>query len=419
MLLLLSILFALYACTPTLPHKPSEEKPAVPVVEVEQSAPVITPVEQSAPATTIIEKPAAVTTITEPPVPVPVTPQISEPPIIIDANAVPHIALLLPLQSASFGAAASAVQQGFQAAVDLDRQALPVRAYGNIDENSSVVTAYRQAIANGARAVVGPLTRSGVAALAGVQVFPVPTLGLNVVETNPAQNLYFFGMAVEVEARQVAQLAKQHDLHQAIIVTTRDQLSKRLQLAFEDEWTAAGGMILREIEFGEDTSIFADITDIPGTAVFIAADAQKARLIRPYLSNRLPIYATSRVFLGNINTLINYDLNDIHFVDMPWLLQADHPAAMIYPHASPPLSIDHERLYAIGIDAYRLIQLLLVNRLDSGLPLDGVSGQIRLNGHTFQRAAMPAVFVQGQAQLADAPVMPAIQMFPEQPINSQ
>jgi len=357
-------------------------------------------------------------TILEMPAPVTVTPEATEPVVIGEEHPVPHIALLLPLQSANFGSAAGAVQQGFLAAAGLDRQALPVRAYSDFDENNNVVTVYRQAIANGARAVVGPLTRNGVAALAAVQNIPVPTLSLNMVEATPAQNLYFFGMAVEAEARQVAQLGRQQGLHQAIIVTTRDQLSKRLQSAFEDEWNASGGTILREIEFNENSFIFADITDTPETAVFIAADAPKARLIRPYLSNRLPIYATSRVFVGNIDTLINYDLNEIHFVDMPWLLQADHPAVMIYPRASPPLSIDNERLYALGVDAYRLIQLLLGNRFSTALPLDGVSGQIRLYGHTFQRAATPAVFVQGQAQLADAPVMPAIQMFPEQPVGN-
>jgi len=394
-LLVLSTVFALYACAPTLPHKPPEEKPAAPVVEA--------------------EKPAPLTSIIEIPPPITVSPEVSEPAVIGEDNPVPHLALLLPLQSANFGAAAAAVQQGFLAAASLDRQALPIRTYSNFDESNSVIIAYRQAVANGARAVVGPLTRNGVAALAVMQNIPVPTLSLNVVETLPAQNMYFFGMSIETEARQIAQLARRQELHQAIIVTTREQLSKRLQLAFEDEWSVSGGTILREVEFGDNSTIFSDITEIPGTVVFIATDANKARLIRPYLSNKLPIYATSRVFAGNVNTLLNYDLNEIRFVDMPWLLQVDHPAVMIYPRAVTPLSVDNERLYALGIDAYRLTQLLLGNRLATALPLDGVSGLIRLNGHTFQRAASPAVFVQGQAQLASAPALPAIQMFPEQP----
>jgi outer membrane PBP1 activator LpoA protein len=207
-----------------------------------------------------------------------------------------------------------------------------------------------------------------------------------------------------------------------------------LQTAFEDAWRKAGGEILREMEFGDDPAIFSDITDTPNTFVFLATDADKARLIRPYLlvrqkadsippkpaeadessnttppppvmvSKQLPTYATSRVFAGNDNTLLNFDLSDIRFVDMPWLLQPDHPAVMTYPRATPPLSTDNERLYALGVDAFRLTQLLLTEDVANALPLDGVSGQIQLRGHIFQRAAAPAVFVQGRAQLGDAPL---------------
>ncbi len=338
----------------------------------------------------------------------------------------PHIALLLPLQSAELGSFADAVQQGFFAAANYKRQLLPVRVYSNFDENSSVVAVYRQAIANGARAVVGPLTRNGVSALAAEHDIPVPTLALNIMEGQFAPQLYFFGMAVEAEARQVAQLAKQHGLHQAIIITTHTQLSQRLQAAFEEEWTGtdkgvANGIergILREIEYNDDPAVFADIADINDTMVFLAADAERARLIRPYLSNKLPVYATSQIFVGNDNVLTNYDLNGIRFVDMPWLLQPDHPAVMIYPRATPPLSADRERLYALGIDSFRLIQLILANKANSAMSLDGVSGQIQLSGHNFQHQAIPAVFAQGHAQLHDAPAVPTAQMFPGQSNNT-
>ena len=335
----------------------------------------------------------------------------------------PHIALLLPLQSAIFASAADAVQQGFFAAANYKRQMLPVRVYSNFDENIGVVAVYRQAIANGARAVVGPLTRNSVSTLAAEQDIPVPTLALNIVEGQFAPQLYFFGMAVEAEARQVAQLAKQHGLHQAIIITAHTQLSQRLQSAFEEEWTRpdygmANGMdrgILREIEYNDDPAVFADIADITDTMVFLAADAEKARLIRPYLPNKLPVYATSQIFVGNDNILTNYDLNGIRFVDMPWLLQPDHPAVMIYPRSNPPLSADRERLYALGIDSFRLIQLMLADKINTALPLDGVSGQIQLSGHNFQHMAIPAVFAQGHAQLPDAPTS---QVFPDQVINT-
>lgn len=335
-----------------------------------------------------------------------------------DDKPVPHIALLLPLKSEVFGTPAEAVRQGFQAVAGLEMQlhgGLPVRVYSCFDESKDIAALYRQAIAGGARAVVGPLTRSGASALATEQSITVPTLALNVVEGPPVGQMYFFGMAVEAEARQAAQLARQQGLHQAIVITTRAQLAQRLQFAFEEEWHRSGGTILNEIEFDNDPAVFADIADLPDTAVFLAADAEKALLIRPYLPNKLPIYATSQIFTGNSNTLTNYDLNGIRFVDMPWLLQADHPAVMIYPRSIPPLSADHERLYALGIDAFRLIQLLLAGKTDTSLPLDGVSGHIELNGHIFQRMAVPATFAQGQARLRDAPAAPAPQVFPDQP----
>ena len=338
-----------------------------------------------------------------------------------DAKPVPHIALLLPLKSTVFGSAAEAVRQGFQAAAELEIQlpgGLPVRVYSCFDEGKDIAALYRQAIASGARAVVGPLTRSGAGVLAAERDIPVPTLALNVVEGTPASQLYFFGMAAEAEARQAAQLARQQGLHLAIVIAAREQLAKRLQFAFEEEWQRSGGVILHEIEFDNNPAVLVNIADLPGTAVFLAADAEKARLIRPYLSNKLPIYATSQIFIGNRDTLTNYDLNGIRFVDMPWLLQADHPAVMIYPRPVPPLSADHERLYALGIDAFRLVQLLLAGKIDDALPLDGVSGHIELNGHIFQRLAVPAVFAQGQAQLPDAQVSTAPRMFPDPPAEN-
>lgn len=376
---------------------------------------------------TVIEQPTAASGV----VAAPTTPEAVEtkpaPVVLPNITPFPHIALLLPVKSEIFGPAANAVEQGFFAAANSDTKSLmmPIRVYGDFDENdSSVVAAYRQAVANGARIVVGPLTRNGVSALAAEKHIPVPTLALNIVNGQFAPKLYLFGMDVESEAKQVAQLAKQQGLHQAIIVTTNTPLSLRLQSAFEEEWTnsahGANRGILREIVYNGDPAVFADIADITDTVLFLATDANQSRLIRPYLPNKLPVYATSQVFTGNDNALANYDLNGVHFVDMPWLLQPDHPAVMIYPHPNPPLTAGQERLYALGIDSFRLVELLVAGNLNTDLPLDGVTGQIRLNGHIFQRIATPAVFAQGRAQLSDAPAAatPAPQMFPGQSTNT-
>ena len=390
-------------------------------------------------------KPALLAVKAEPLTTLPNVAKSSEPVIVAEKNSIAHIALLLPIKSVTFGAVADAVRQGFSAAATLDKATLPIRVYSDFDEDKNVATAYRQAVANGAIAVIGPLTRNSVLALTALKDFPVPTLSLNVADNTLMQNWYFFGLGIEMEARQIARLAKEKGLKQAIIITSRAPLSKRLQASFEDEWSNAGGKILRKIEFNDDPSIFSDIADTPDTAIFLATDADKARLIRPYLivrhelpddtvspeptndkesasiapppaPSKLPIYATSRVFVGNENTLANFDLSDIRFADMPWLLQTDPPAVMTYPRATPPLSIDNERLYALGIDAFRLMQLLVAGNVNDALPIDGVSGQIELRNHTFQRIATPAIFMQGHAQLGDAPIIRNAD-FPNSPPN--
>ena len=347
------------------------------------------------------------------------------PPPVPDHPA-PHIALLLPLKSPAFAHAAEIVQQGFSIAANV-QQGLPVRVYASTDEAREVVALYRQAVANGALAVAGPLTRNGVMALANYSGITIPTLALNITEPpKEASKLYFFGLPAENEARQIAQLAMESELHDATIVSTGTPISKRLAAAFAEEWKRLGGNITAEVLFTGDFSALTKLPVAPwpegtepkpasavsatgepinsrptappiapGNLAFLAAEHDKARLIRPYLNPTLPVYATSQLFVGNNNKLENFDLNEVHFVDMPWLLQPDHPAVMIYPRSETPLSSEMDRFYALGIDAYRLVYILLSNNANAVLPLDGVTGRISLDKQQFLREPAPAFFRQG------------------------
>lgn len=335
---------------------------------------------------------------------------------VVEEIPVPHIALLLPIKSPAFRAAAEAVQQGFVAANTVGKPSLPVRVYGCADEGKEIAALYAQALAKGARAVVGPLTRNGVNVLAAQPNINVPTLTLNTLDGSPDAPIYGFGMAAEAEARLVAQLAFDNGLRHAIVISSTSPFDLRMQFAFEEAWSVLGGTIKQELEFHGDPTQLGKLMVEPDTLIFLAGNAQYARVIRPYLPKKLPIYATSQIFINNNPT--NFELNGIHFVDMPWLVQADDPAMQVYPHATPAMPIDLERLYALGIDAYRLIQLLLQSSMEDALPLNGVSGEIQLNAHQFQRMAIPATFVQGRVQSPNAPIATTQPpMFPGQPIN--
>jgi hypothetical protein len=62
---------------------------------------------------------------------------------------------------------------------------------------------------------------------------------------------------------------------------------------------------------------------------------------------------------------------------------------MIYPQPRTPMSVDQERLYAFGIDAFRLALQML--KPDRRWPLDGVTGKITLEpGNFFARTMTPA-----------------------------
>ena len=103
----------------------------------------------------------------------------------------------------------------------------------------------------------------------------------------------------------------------------------------------------------------------------------------------LPVYATSMSIDARAESLVNLDMQGVRYVEMPWFIQPDHPAVMVYPMPRGTLSIEQERLYALGIDAFRLSVLLLQGEAEP--MLDGVTGRITLGpGNTFIRTLTPA-----------------------------
>ncbi|MDD5331069.1 MAG: penicillin-binding protein activator [Sulfuricella sp.] len=376
---------------------------SAPVSEINLASPS----RQSAPAGTAQPTPAPLRAQPEQPT-AKTSPLVSAPPPIAmpiprDKSGTPHIALLLPLDSASFGPAAEAVKQGFFAASIMQAPAVPrLQVYPTGDRAEDIVSAYGQALQAGANVVVGPLTRNAVTALAKSGTVAVPTLALNYPENDTPlpENLYLFGLSAEGEAVQAAQLAFADGRRSALTVAANTPLAKRVEQAFAGAWRSLGGTLAAQAGFSPDQTQFPALQEAvsghPADMIFLAADASRARLVRPYLDASKPIYATSMVFDGNREISRNVDLNGVVFVEMPWLILPDHPAVMIYPR-SENLGIEQQRLYALGIDAFRLAALMAQNLPVEGAVLDGVTGRIALEGRQFQRQMTVAQFRQGMA----------------------
>jgi hypothetical protein len=93
--------------------------------------------------------------------------------------------------------------------------------------------------------------------------------------------------------------------------------------------------------------------------------------------------------------LVAFDLADVQFLDMPWLLQPEKPVVMVYPRPQYDESVELSRFYALGIDAFRIAMVLLGGRPNSAF--DGVTGKLTLGTDSlFVRALTAAQFNEGR-----------------------
>ncbi len=341
-----------------------------------------------------------------PPVtPLPATkPPATPTPLGVDA---PHIALLLPVDSSTFRRHGEALRDGFLAASKIpDPPKLLIRVYPVGEDAKQAVVAYKQAAETGARLVIGPLLRAAAAAVA-VGDISVPTLLLNApkgaLPNKP--DLYAISLQIEAEAQQAAQLAYQEGRRSAYTIVGESQLLRRANRAFIEEFVKLGGKHVGEFLFNtspaELTRLRQAVETRTAEMAFLSLTTQQARAVRTTLEP-LALYAVSQAYGGDVSPAAVVDLAGIRVFDMPWLLQRDHPAVMIYPRAASAGDLDLERLYALGIDAWRIGQALLARHTE--IVLDGVTGKLTL-GRDRQFAREPVSARLGTT-LPDAPVGP-------------
>ena len=338
------------------------------------------------------------------------TPKLSVPPAGDADKPEPHIALLLPLASKMFGKVAEALKLGFIAGAEADGKNAPsYRIYTTDDEGASLAVQYRKAVAEGAYAIIGGVTRDGANTIVRESRF-LPTLALNAPATSSDNDLpdrfFYISLSLDLEASLIARMAADEGLRSVALVVANNPLAKRVQESFEKEWLRLGGEIATHISFGSDIN---DATRVAtameklgpkANAVFLAAGPTAARFVRPYLPAGMPIFATSQSIDPYAGAVANLDLDNVRFLEMPWFAERDHPAVMAYAKPSQTLAVEYERLYALGIDAWRLSQLIVKTDNAHNLPpLDGVTGRITRDGHQLIRALLSVEMRDGRSQL--------------------
>lgn len=319
-----------------------------------------------------------------------------------------RVALLLPLESNALGKAAESVRAGFMAGHERDGAGIEVQVVPSGDSAEDTLRAYARA-AEQNDIVVGPLARSAVAAVASSNVVTKPTVALNHPQIDrplPAQMLVI-GLSLEEEARQVADWAAQEQPGGRVLVLGGSAAwQQRVAGAFTSHWARLGRnnatVDLPVLDGYVDANALADLRkrleiDRPDL-VFAALDANQLRQVRSAIGTSLPTYGVSAANPGRTAGAGWPELDGVRMLDLPWTIQPEHPQVMVYPRPVDADTLDMQRLYALGIDAFRVAREV-AQHPGSGFELDGVTGRlsVRMNNGAYavKRQEAAAVYRDG------------------------
>jgi len=346
------------------------------------------------------------------------------------------IALLLP-QEGPLAAVAKALREGFMAAHYQAQQAGQNPPSIQVFDSSRLTSMdefYRQAQAAGVQLVVGPLEKPLVKQLNSRPQLPITTLALNYsdVGNEGPQQLFQFGLAAEDEAREVARRAWADGKRSAVAMVPKGEWGDRVLEAFRQSWQAKGGTLIAAEHVDQPVALAQQVADLfqlrnsegraqrlqstVGTQVaaqptrrqdidfmFLAATPQQAQQIKPTMvfqyAGDVPVYATSHLFTNSNDHAQYMDLNGVRFCDTPWMLSSTDPLRQQvitqWPAAAGPLG----RLYAMGVDAYRLAPRLSQLKTLPESRVDGLSGSLSMSPMRRVERQLPwAEFVDGKIQ---------------------
>jgi outer membrane PBP1 activator LpoA protein len=349
------------------------------------------------------------------------------------------IGLLLPL-TGRFEKSSAAIRDGFLAAWYQDYQKdSEIKIY---DANSlNIIDMYQQAVADGVEFVVGPLEKDAVNQLANLDELPVQILALNrqdmdnIEDINP--KLMQFALSPEDEAVQVAETAMSDGHRLALIITPDIPWGNRIADAFKQRWLELGGGILEQVNFESNSKDFGspvkELFNIDSSEqrgkdlrsrlgrkihhverrredadfIFTAAVPGDARQLFPqfrfHRGGDIPVYSTSHVFSGIVDTAKDSDLNNVMFLDMPWVLDITRQLSLIQDNLNRNWNQEKSplrRLYALGIDAYRLIPEASRLKAEKNSYLEGETGDLTIGENNIvKRKLRRAHFVDGNPEL--------------------
>jgi outer membrane PBP1 activator LpoA protein len=328
-----------------------------------------------------------------------------------------QIALLIP-KTGPYAKAARAIYDGVMAAhkSQPEHQRPVIKIYDN-SNSAGTIRLYRRAVADGADKVIGPLVKESVAQLANARNLEVPVLALNIIppQRSIPDNLYQFGLSPEDEAKQVAEKAWTDGHTKAIALIPQGDWGKRVFNSFRNRFVGLGGEVVehqvyntKQYDFSSTIKTLLNIDESNDRRrsmrnalgrkiefepyrrqdagfIFLLAKSGLARQIRPQLqfhhASKLPVYTTSHSYSGKLDPKRDQDLEGVIFPDIPWLIVDEGTQPLSKGLIQETLAAkkpNYGRLYAMGIDSYKMLPHLSRLKSSPRETLDGKTGILSL-----------------------------------------
>lgn len=343
------------------------------------------------------------------------------------------IALLLP-GSGPFAQAGKAIRAGFMAAYnhENDKTKPTLRFYDT--EQAPSQTLYKQAVAEGAQLIIGPLNKDHLQSLTDTATLDVPVLALNHVPGLQKNRLYQFSLSPLDDTDQITHKAWMDGHRKVLLLIPDNAPGKRIANYLTEAWQNQDGTTLEtqlynpketdfsapiqkllnldesEQRYNKIRALLPEVKYTPrrrqdADAILLSAYSPEARSINPqlqfYQADNLPVYALPTVYTGQTNTSLDSDLNKITFCDIPWLFNKAYQGELgmdALKETWTQFPSSYLRLLAMGIDAYNL-----ATRLDTleTTPYPGATGILSLtDDQRIRRELTCTKFTDGQPELS-------------------
>ena len=284
--------------------------------------------------------------------------------------------------------------------------------------------------------VIGPLSKEYVTTLTSDTHIKTPILTLNYSEESTKEGLYQFGLSTNDEAQQIAIKAWNDGVKKAAVLTPNSKWGNKVESAFSEYFTQLGGQVVSRHAFGEVSEYSDDIASFLGTkestdrykalrqvvntrkiefeehrrqdidAIILTALPNDARQLTPILAfnfaGDLPIYATSHIYSGTNDAIQDQDLNKIKFIGTPWSLKPASQSKVLISQQRTDTNTRFGRLYALGLDAYRIYPYLQQLSSLPGAEIAGETGKISIdNNGIIKRELIWAEFKEGSPSIIE------------------